>query len=92
MTLDPKAFRVAALYRFTQFDDPAALQGPLAKACCAVGVRGTLLLARELVAHGPTAQVMTETNLGRARTMAEAWDEASEVCEMDQTQALQAAF
>ena len=47
MTADPKAFRVAALYRFTPFDDPAALQGPLAKACCAVGVRGTLLLARE---------------------------------------------
>jgi len=41
------AFRVAALYRFTRFEDPAALQGPLAKACCAVGVKGTLLLARE---------------------------------------------
>ena len=52
----------------------------------------TLLLARELVAHGPTAQVMTETNLRRARAMAEAWDEAAEVCGMDQTQALQAAF
>jgi UPF0176 protein len=47
VTTDTKAFRVAALYRFTRFDDPAALQGPLAKACCAVGVRGTLLLARE---------------------------------------------
>jgi UPF0176 protein len=44
---DTQTFRVAALYRFTQFDDPAALQGPLAKACCSVGVRGTLLLARE---------------------------------------------
>ncbi len=43
----PGAFRVAALYRFTRFEDPAALQGPLARACCAVGVRGTLLLARE---------------------------------------------
>ena len=47
MTSDPQAFRVAALYRFTRFADPAALQGPLAKACCALGVKGTLLLARE---------------------------------------------
>lgn len=47
VTTDTQAFRVAALYRFTRFDDPAALQGPLAKVCCAVGVRGTLLLARE---------------------------------------------
>src|SRR5689334_14922214 len=38
---------VAALYQFTRFDDPAALQGPLAKLCCAQGVKGTLLLARE---------------------------------------------
>ncbi len=41
------SFRVAALYRFTQFDDPAALKEPLAKLCCAQGVKGTLLLARE---------------------------------------------
>ena len=47
MTSETQAFRVAALYRFTRFPDPAALQGPLAKACCAVGVKGTLLLARE---------------------------------------------
>ncbi|MBO9707774.1 MAG: rhodanese-related sulfurtransferase [Caulobacter sp.] len=40
-------FRVAALYRFTTFDDPAALQGPLAALCCGLGVKGTLLLARE---------------------------------------------
>ncbi len=38
---------VAALYHFTRFDDPAALQGPLARVACANGVRGTLLLARE---------------------------------------------
>lgn len=39
--------RVAALYRFTSFDDPAALRGPLAELCQNAGVRGTLLLARE---------------------------------------------
>lgn len=38
---------VAALYRFTRFEDPAALKGPLAKTCCSHGVKGTLLLARE---------------------------------------------
>jgi UPF0176 protein len=38
---------VAALYRFTRFDDPATLKGPLAKTCCRNGVKGTLLLARE---------------------------------------------
>jgi UPF0176 protein len=39
--------RVAALYRFTRFDNPAAIQGPLATLCCGLGVKGTLLLARE---------------------------------------------
>ncbi|MDE0880591.1 MAG: rhodanese-related sulfurtransferase [Sphingomonas bacterium] len=39
--------RVAALYQFTRFDDPAALRGPLLDACTAHGVRGTLLLAPE---------------------------------------------
>ena len=38
---------VAAVYRFTPFPAPAALKGPLAKVCCANGVRGTLLLAPE---------------------------------------------
>lgn len=38
---------VAALYQFTGFDDPAALQGPLARLCCGRQVKGTLLLARE---------------------------------------------
>jgi UPF0176 protein len=38
---------VAALYKFTSFDDPAALRGPLMAACEAAGVRGTLLLAPE---------------------------------------------
>lgn len=40
-------YRIAALYHFTRFDDPAALQGPLARLCCSNGVKGTLLLARE---------------------------------------------
>jgi len=43
----------------------------------------TLLLARELVAWGPTTQVMTGANLMRARTMAEAWDETAGVCHVD---------
>ena len=42
----------------------------------------TLLLARELVGWGPTAEVLTEANLQRARAMAEAWDETAEVCEI----------
>lgn len=40
-------YTVAALYHFTRFDDPAALQGPLAKTCCSNDVKGTLLLAQE---------------------------------------------
>ncbi|MEO8119137.1 MAG: ATP-binding cassette domain-containing protein, partial [Rhodoferax sp.] len=43
----------------------------------------TLLLARELVGWGPTAEVLTEANLQRARAMAEAWDETAQVCEID---------
>ena len=43
----------------------------------------TLLLARELVAWGATADVLTEANLQRARAMAEAWDETAELCEVD---------
>ncbi len=39
--------RVAALYRFTRFDDCAALRGPLLDACTANGIKGTLLLAAE---------------------------------------------
>lgn len=38
---------VAALYRFTTFDDPEALRGPLLAACEDADVMGTLLLARE---------------------------------------------
>ena len=38
---------IASLYRFTRFDDPAALRGPLLAACRRAGVSGSLLLARE---------------------------------------------
>ena len=40
----------------------------------------TLMIAREMVAHGPTAQVLTPANLLRARAMCEAFDEAAAVC------------
>jgi UPF0176 protein len=39
--------RVAALYRFASFLDPAALREPLLDLCAANGVKGTLLLATE---------------------------------------------
>ena len=39
-----------------------------------------LLLAREPVAWGPTAQVLQAAHLFRARQMAEAWDEQAGVC------------
>ncbi|SFP32904.1 rhodanese-related sulfurtransferase [Qipengyuania nanhaisediminis] len=39
--------RIAALYHFTRFDDPAALRPPLAALCDKHGVKGTLLLAHE---------------------------------------------
>ena len=38
---------VAALYHFTRFDDPQALQAPLLALCEAQGIKGTLLIARE---------------------------------------------
>ncbi len=41
------AVRVAALYQFARFDDPAAIRAPLLALCEAQGVRGTLLLAEE---------------------------------------------
>ena len=40
-------FTIAALYHFTRFDDPTAIKGPLAKLCCSLGVKGSLLLAPE---------------------------------------------
>ena len=40
-------YRVAALYRFCRLDAFEALRQPLAAFCCARGIKGTLLLARE---------------------------------------------
>lgn len=40
-------YTVAALYHFTKFEDPAAIQGPLQALCQAHKIGGTLLLARE---------------------------------------------
>lgn len=39
-----------------------------------------LLLAREIIARGPTAEVLSADNLARARTLAEAFDEHAPVC------------
>jgi len=44
----------------------------------------TLLLAREVVAWGPTKQVLTPKNLTKSRQLVEAWDEQAEVCERDE--------
>jgi zinc/manganese transport system ATP-binding protein len=41
----------------------------------------TLLLAREVVAWGPTRQVLTAKNLAKARQLVEAWDDHAEICE-----------
>jgi zinc/manganese transport system ATP-binding protein len=41
-----------------------------------------LLLARERVAWGPTAEVLKAEHLFKARQMAEAWDEAAPRCEL----------
>jgi len=40
----------------------------------------TLLLAREKIAWGPTAEVLTPANALKARMMAEAWPELAEAC------------
>lgn len=40
----------------------------------------TLLLARQKIAHGPTAQVLTAENLFRARRMSEAFDDRAAIC------------
>ena len=41
----------------------------------------TLLLARELIAWGPTAEVLTVPHWQRARAMAEAWDDQAALCQ-----------
>lgn len=43
----------------------------------------TLLLARGLVAWGPTAQVLTADNLAEARRMCEAFDDGAAACVVD---------
>lgn len=43
----------------------------------------TLLLARQVVAWGATAEVFTPINIERARQMSEAWDETAEFCHID---------
>ncbi len=43
-----------------------------------------LLLAREIVAWGPTREVLTPENLAAARALGEAFDEAARVCERDE--------
>jgi len=47
----------------------------------------TVLLAREQVAWGPTAQVLTDANLRRARALAEAWDDHAAFCHHDEATA-----
>jgi zinc/manganese transport system ATP-binding protein len=49
--------------------------------------RQTVLLARELVAWGDTALVLTESNLQRARSLAEAWDDNADICRTDEAPA-----
>jgi zinc/manganese transport system ATP-binding protein len=43
----------------------------------------TLLIARECLAWGPTAQVLTPENLLRARTMSEAFDDRAPPCDRE---------
>ncbi|MEW9804426.1 rhodanese-related sulfurtransferase [Mesorhizobium sp. ZMM04-5] len=47
MNSSTPAFRVAALYRFVRLERHEELHAPLAAFCCARGIKGTLLLARE---------------------------------------------
>ena len=47
----------------------------------------TVLLARELVAWGDTAAVLTDANLLRARALAEAWDDSADICHTDEVSA-----
>jgi len=41
----------------------------------------TLLLAREAIGWGPTAEILTADNLAKARAMSEAWDEDAHFCD-----------
>ena len=66
----PPFLRVAALYQFTRFDDPAAVQAALRAVCEAAGIKGTLLIAREgingTIAGAPAA---VETVISHIRTL-----------------------
>jgi zinc/manganese transport system ATP-binding protein len=44
----------------------------------------TLMIARDPIAWGKTAEVLTSENLQRARRMSEAWDESAEVCRISE--------
>ena len=44
---EPAPIRIAALYQFARFDGLPDKQQTLAQLCCALGVKGTLLLAHE---------------------------------------------
>jgi len=44
----------------------------------------TLLIAREPIGWGATAEILTSENLKNARRMSEAWDEAAEVCRISE--------
>ncbi|TPW27636.1 ABC transporter ATP-binding protein [Martelella alba] len=48
----------------------------------------TLLLAREMIAWGPTQEAMSRSNLLKSRAMAEAWDENAKPCQADGKEAL----
>ncbi|PHV11080.1 metal ABC transporter ATP-binding protein [Chitinimonas sp. BJB300] len=45
----------------------------------------TLLLAKECIAWGPTAEVLTPTNLARANGMPQSWDEDAAICIRDES-------
>lgn len=45
----------------------------------------TLLLAKECIAWGDTATVLTQANLNRANGMPQSWDEQAPVCHRDET-------
>jgi zinc/manganese transport system ATP-binding protein len=44
----------------------------------------TVLMAREVVAWGPTERTLSPDNLLRARAMSEAWDDSAEICAVPQ--------
>lgn len=51
----------------------------------------TVMLARELVAWGPTSEVLRPQHLQQARSLAEAWDDHAEICHTDEVTATSAA-